>query len=483
MDKAILHRIRTWRHDPIAFVKDCIQVQPSDQQMEGLAAVAKNKRLSIRSGHGTGKDAFASWVIIWFMSTRKDAKVICTAPTARQLDNILWSEISKWLNRSVLKDEFVYQKQKIFHKSNPNEWWVTKVSPAVKAAKEEQAETLAGFHGDHMLIVADEASGIPDPVYIPLEGAMTQDDNRCLLIGNPTKNIGYFADTHRNPDLAKDWTRLHWDSSKSSNVKPEYVDYMKRKYGEQSNVYAIRVRGDFPSEDEKTLIPLAWAQQCVGNPIPKSEDDPKYLGVDVARFGDDYSIILPRQGLVIDPWESFQGMNTISLAAFCSQNFEEMEADGMAIDEIGVGAGVVDWLNKRSLNGVFGINVAWASSDITKFHRLRDELWCRVRDKCMKGIYSFPETLNVDGVPIGNELANELASPLYDFNEHGGIKVESKKDMKKRGIASPNIADALCLTEYFHSIAHKVWNPGSAGKKKKRRREERYVGPHGFQLY
>jgi len=362
LDPAILHRIRTWRNDPVAFVKDCIQVTPSDQQAEGLRAIAKSKRISIRSGHGTGKDAFASWVILWFMVTRVDAKVICTAPTARQLDNILWSEISKWLNRSVVKDEFVYQKQRIFHKSNPNEWWCTKVSPAVKASKEDQAETLAGFHGDHMLIVCDEASGIPDPVFIPLEGAMTQEDNRCLMISNPTRSGGYSWDSHNNPDLKKDWARLHWDSSKSSNVQESYVDYMRRKYGVTSNVYAIRVLGDFPSENEKTLIPLEWAQQCVGNELPRVEEDTKYIGVDVARFGDDFSIILPRQGLIIDPWESFQGMNTISLAGFCSQHYQEMEADGMTIDEIGVGAGVVDWLMKHNLPGIFGVNVAWASS-------------------------------------------------------------------------------------------------------------------------
>jgi hypothetical protein len=168
----------------------------------------------------------------------------------------------------------------MFHKESPKEWWCRAVSPSVKASKEEQAETLAGFHGDHLLIVADEASGIPDPVFIPLEGAMTQEDNRVLLIGNMTKNSGYFYDSHFHPELSKPWTQLHWNSKYSTNVKPEYPNYMATKYGLESSVYRVRVEGEPPLEDETTLIPLAWAIQCIGNETIVSEDEPRYLGVD-----------------------------------------------------------------------------------------------------------------------------------------------------------------------------------------------------------
>jgi phage terminase large subunit len=469
-------KLKEWRAIPLQFVQEAFdwsnvpQDGPSEQQIELFSNFNKGPRISIRSGHGTGKDAGTAMLILWFMSTRAYPKVVCTAPTARQLYDILWSELSKWLRMSILKDEFIIQKDKLFHKDHPKEWWCRAVSPSVKATKEEQAETLAGFHGEHLLIVVDETSGVPDPVFIPLEGAMTQIDNHILLIGNMTRNTGYFYESHFHSELSKPWIKLHWDSRKSTNVKPEYVDYMATKYGVDSNIFKIRVIGDPPEEDARTLIPLHWAQQCVGNEIVIAEDEPLYLGVDVARFGEDKSIILPRQGLRIDPWEEFQGMDTISLGGFILQTYSELEAEGIAIDEVGVGAGVTDWLQKLNRSNVFGVNVKRKSSDITRYHMLRDELWIAMREKCMHGVYSFPVG------ELGEELCNELASPYYSFNAHGGFKVESKRDMKLRGVASPNIADALGLTEYFHNIASKMW----PAKKKKLKKKS--IQPMGDKL-
>ena len=456
-------KLKEWAESPLIFVHEVFdwtrvpQNGPSTQQIELFTSFNKSNMVTVRSGHGTGKDAGASMLIFWFMCTRAYPKVVCTAPTARQLSDVLWSELSKWLRMSILRDEFVIQKDKMFHKEHPKEWWCRAVSPSVKATKEEQAETLAGFHGEHLLIVVDEASGVPDPVFIPLEGAMTQEDNHILLIGNMTKNTGYFWESHFHSELSKPWLKLHWDSRESTNVKPDFAERMGIKYGIDSNVFRIRVIGDPPLEDERTLIPLHWAQQCVGQEIKVAEDEPLYLGVDVARYGEDKSIILPRRGLEIKGWEEFQGMDTISLGGFILQTYAEMEAEGIAIDEIGVGAGVTDWLQKLNRSNVFGVNVKRKSSDITRFHMLRDELWLDVREKCMRGVYSFPIG------ELGEELCNELASPFYSFNAHGGFKIESKRDMKLRGVKSPNIADALCLTEYFHNVASMMW----PGRKKK----------------
>jgi hypothetical protein len=413
---------------------------------------------------------------MWFMATRPYAKVACTAPTARQLADILWSELSKWLRKSVLAEEFVIQKDKIFQYENPKEWWCRAISPSVKSSKEEQAETLAGLHGDHLLIVVDEASGVPDPVYIPLEGALTQEDNKVILIGNMTKNKGYFYDTHFDPKIKQAWARHHWDSRKSSNVTKEMVEYFANKYGMDSNVFRIRVAGEPPLEDERTLISLAWAQQCIGTGVIPAEDEPLFLGVDVARYGDDKSIILPRKGFKIMPWETFQGLNTISLGGFVNTTYVEQEAEGLAIDEIGVGAGITDWLQKHGHVKTFGVNVSAQSTDPMKYHRLRDELWWRVRENCIKARYDFPDVdVNVGGTTINlaQTLCDELSSPMYDYDEKGAYIVESKKAMKLRGVESPNIADALCLTEYFAAFAHKLWKKPVDDKERRRRRLRR----------
>ena len=477
MNDLAKRKLKEWKHSPLLFVKECIQANPSEQQAECLVKFMNSKRNTVRSGHGIGKDAMASWLILWFQTTRPYAKVVCTAPTNRQLADILWSELSKWLRQSLVAEEFVIQKDKMFHVDAPKEWWARAVSTSAKSTKEEQAESLAGFHGDHLLIVVDEASGMPDPVFIPLEGALTQEDNWVLLIGNMTKDKGYFYDSHFHPEISKSWQKFHFDSRNSSNVKKEYVEYMRNKYGEDSNVFRIRVAGDPPLADEKTLIPLAWALQCVGQEIEVAEEEPLYIGVDVARYGEDASIIMPRKGLQILPWEEFRGMNTISLAGFAQKNYLELEASGLAIDEIGVGAGVVDWLAKKGLPGLFGVNVSEASSDVSRYHRLRDELWVNVREKCMKGVYSFPDVKRPgEMLSMAHELCNDLSLPTYDFNADGGYVVESKKKMKMRGAASPNIADALCLTEYFHNIAYRIW---TKKPQKPKIKEWKYSSQHG----
>lgn len=460
----ITKKILEWKYNPLQFVLDNIECKPTKQQVHMLSNFVKAKRNTIRSGHGTGKDASASWLIWWFLCTRPFAKVVCTAPTFRQLSDILWSELSKWGRRSKgnLADEFVIQKDKIFHKSAPKEHWCRAVSVSVKASKDEQAETLAGFHGDHLLIVVDEASGVPDPVFIPLEGAMTQEDNWCLMIGNMTRNTGYFYETHFHETISKKWQKFHWDSRESENVKPSMIEYFKDKYGEDSDVFRVRVMGEPPTAESESFIPLSWAIACINSGVEASAEDPLYLGVDVGRYGDDPSIILPRRGNVIEPWDTIKSVDVITLGGFVKQNLAELDAGGAAIDEIGIGAGVVDWLEKFKTPNVYGVNVSRKSSDKTKYDRLRDELWTQMREKCMKRYYNFPSG------ELGNELANELSSPHYSFNAYGGFKVESKIKMRARGVASPNIADALGLTEYFYTVAHLLFNPTKKKKVKPR---------------
>ena len=458
INKSVLLKLKEWRNSPLQFVKECIKATPTEQQIELLQAFPKNKRMTVRSGHGVGKDSCISWLALNFLVTRPYAKVIVTAPTNRQLKDVFLAEFCKWLRQSVVADEFLIRRDAVLHKEAPKEWWLRLISPSVTSTKEEQAETLAGIHGDHLLILADESSGIPDPVFVPLEGAMTQPDNKVILISNMTKNFGYFFDTHFNSIISKAWAKFHWDSRKSSNVDKSMPEYFAAKYGVESNVFRIRVEGNPPLQDENTLIPLYAAEQCIGSEFEVAEDEPLYLGVDVARYGDDASIVMPRRGLKIFPWETFRKLNTIDLGGFINQTYQELEASGCAIDVIGVGAGVSDWLEKHNLKNLYQVNVSNSSSDITKYNKLRDELWIRVRDNCLLGKYSFPD-VKVFGEKesLGQQLASELASVRYKFNSHGGYVVESKKDMKSRGISSPNIADALCLTEYFHNSSTKVF--------------------------
>lgn len=421
------------------------------------------------------------------MTCHRNAKVVCTAPTSRQLADILWSEISKWVRRSdMLSEEFVVQKDKIYHISNPKEWWCRAVSASVKATKEEQAETLAGFHGDDLLFIVDECSGVPDPVFVPLEGALTQENNRILTIGNMTKSSGYFYDSHFHNELKKTWTRLHWNSELSTNVKASYPVYMANKYGKESNIYRIRVLGEPPLVDDGTYIPLAWAQQCIGNDIGDSEFNPRYAGVDVARFGDDSSVVLPRKGDLILPWQEYKGMDTVNVAGFVSQAYIDQDLEGAAIDEVGIGGAVYDILLRRNLPGLMAVNVAHAADEPLQFHRLRDQIWGMMREKCMRARYSFPNiTIPGEQESYGDRIANELSSVQYSFDNNGAVKIESKIQMRQRGVASPNIADALGVSESLFSVSFRLW-----GKDKKREKKKRALpssqplsNTHGAQLW
>ena len=192
--------------------------------------------------------------------------------------------------------------------------------------------------------------------------------------------------------------------------------------------------------------------------------------MDVARYGEDASVILPRRGPVILPWESYSGINTISLASNALKEYQTMEADGICVDVIGVGAGVVDWLERKRVPGLVEVNVAEKSSDPTKYRRLRDELWWNVRENCAKSRYSFPDIKPPgETESLGATLANELASVRYEF-VGSQLVVASKKSLKLRGVASPNIADALGISEDMYSLAHMIFPTKT---KKQRKMEER----------
>jgi hypothetical protein len=247
---------------------------------------------------------------------------------------------------------------------------------------------------------------------------------------------------------------------------------MANKYGKDSNIYRIRVLGEPPLTDDGTYIPLAWAQQCIGNDIGINEEDPLYLGVDVARFGDDSSIVLPRKGNDIQVWDEYCGMDTVNIAGFVSQTYADRAANGVAIDEVGIGGAVFDMLTRRRMPGLHAVNVTRVSNKPKEYHRLRDEIWGIMREKCMRKLYRFPD-IKVPGEQetYGDRLVNELSSVHYSFDNNGAIVIESKKDMRNRGVASPNIADALGVSEALFHVAHRIWETQKAKERKAKERK------------
>lgn len=469
-------QIRKWAYDPESFCREALFVEPTDQQIESLDAIkdlvaAKIKShekgkltkeekslayklgISIMSGRGTGKDAFASWMIIWFLCCFPYPKVPCTATSSKQLKQVLWAEIAKWLRFSSkqakakgLPDSYpnevlTHQAEILYFNSIPDkkklgkEWFAVPRTVNVKGSSEEQAETLSGYHEDFQMFVIDEASGIPEPVFKPIEGTLTGKCNFVLMIFNPTQSSGFAIDSqYKSRDQ---WTCLQWDAEQCERVSREHIERYEKKYGRDSNAFRINIKGLPPHAEPDTLIPWDWVMAAVDRDIEVDDDWPMQYGVDVARQGDDKSIILKRKGNVVEEIQQFSKIDTMELAGWVSMNSAEDEPDGISIDVIGVGAGVYDRLREMGKYNVHSVAVSMSPRDGDKFVRLRDELWWKVRERFEKGLISIPND---------DELIGELTTIKFATESNGKIKVEGKKDMKKRGLMSPNKADALCLS-------------------------------------
>ena len=271
---------------PVEFVEDIIRARPDRLQREMLQSVADNPLTSVRSGHGVGKSAVESWLIIWFLSTRPYPKIPCTAPTKHQLYDILWAEVSKWLrNNPVLEKDIIWTQEKVFMRGYREEWFAV-------ARTASKPDALQGFHASHVLYIIDEASGVDDKVFEPILGALTTEGSRLFMAGNPTKLTGFFFDSHHKNRAQ--YHTMHIDGRDSSRVDETFVQTIIEMFGEDSDVFRVRVAGDFPRALPDSFIPMEWAERASEAPAPEITRAARVdIGIDVARYGDDSSVMCP----------------------------------------------------------------------------------------------------------------------------------------------------------------------------------------------
>ena len=271
---------------PVEFVKDVIKAEPDEYQAKVLNDLAYNEKqkratkISVRSGHGVGKSTIESWAILWFLVTRPFPKILCTAPTAHQLHDILWAEASKWLrNSEMLNDILEWTYEKIYLKGQREEWFAI-------ARTSNKPDALQGTHAEHILIIIDEASGVPDVVFEPVLGTLSTNDAKLLMCGNPTQLAGFFYESHNDK---KDLYVTHViNGENSSRVDRNYIQLIADMFGIDSDVYRVRVLGEFPKANPDSFISLDIINtEFIDIGDIYSID----LGVDVARFGDDESVV------------------------------------------------------------------------------------------------------------------------------------------------------------------------------------------------
>ena len=414
---------------------------PEKWQKNVLQSIIDNERVSVRSGHGVGKTAMLSWLILQWLITRYPSKVACTAPTAHQLEDVLWGEVAKWYRRMPdgLKNLLRLSRDRVEVLTAPQESFAV-----ARTARKEQPEAFQGFHSENMLFIIDEASGVEDIIFEVGEGSMSTPGAKTLMTGNPTRTSGYYYDSFHSS--RKLWSTHKVACSDSKMVTKRYVEEMKDKYGSTSNIYRVRVLGEFPSGDEDAVIPLALIEDAVTRQVDQVDGNMVW-GLDVARFGSDRSSLAKRmENTLTEPIRFWRGKDLMQLCGIVVDEFNKMKGNEIPheilIDSIGVGAGVVDRLIELGLPAR-GINVAETPSIQTRFNRLRDELWWKTRE--------WFEERNTH-IPDQDELIAELAMPRYNYTSAGKLKVESKAEMRKAGMQSPDLADALCLTFAFQSV-------------------------------
>lgn len=424
--------VEAYRDDPVAFVEEVLKARPLPWQKELLQAVARGeRRISVRAGHGVGKSTACSWLLLWRMLTAFPQKSICTAPTASQLFDALFAELKHWTNRlpDPLREMLEVFTDRIALKGAPESSFIS-----ARTSSAERPEALAGIHSEHVLLICDEASAIPEPVFESAAGSMSGHTATTVLISNPTRNSGLFFKTHHQ--LSSEWRTMHVSCLDNPLVSNDFIGQIASTYGEASNAYRVRVLGEFALRDDDSLIPADLVDSAMARDIVVNTNEPVIYGVDVARFGSDRTVLMKRQGNVVLGYKFWSGEDLMGTVGRIIHEASMDKPAEILVDTIGLGGGVADRLRELG-HKVIDVNVSESVAMNQSAARLRDELWLSVKQ--------WLETRAVR-LPKDDDLRQELIGPTYTFTSNGKIKVEAKADLKRRGMRSPDLADALCLT-------------------------------------
>ena len=402
-----------------------------------LAVARGERRIAVRSGHRVGKTTTLAWLTIWWMCTRFPQKTVATAPTADQLFSALAAETKTWISKmpEEVRERFEVQSEKIYFRPAPSESFVE-----YNTSRPDKPEALAGKHSANVLLIADEASGIPEQVFESAIGSMAGENARMIIAGNPVRSSGYFFDAFNGPGAGM-WYHIHISSENHARVTPDFVEMVRAKWGPRSNEYRVRVAGEFPLADDDTVMPAEIVDSAVERDVA-AHLVREIWGLDVARFGSDATALARRQGnVLVKPVEQKYGLDTMNVVGWVKSEWDktsvEKRPSEILVDVIGLGAGVYDRLAELGLPAR-GINVSETPSIFDEqYLNQRAELWFKGRQ------WFTGKDCSLRG---DKDLAAELKMPKYKHSSSGKLQVESKEDMKKRGLHSPNKADAFLLT-------------------------------------
>ncbi|HLP68083.1 MAG TPA: terminase [Rhizobium sp.] len=410
---------------------------------DGLLSVEAAILIAVTSGHGVGKSALVAILVWWAFSTREKTRGVVTANTENQLKTKTWVEIAKWHRLFIASHLFKCTATAVFSTDEmlEREWRID-----IVPWSERNTEAFAGLHnqGNRIIVIFDEASAIPDVIWEVTEGALTDLNTEIiwLVCGNPTKNTGRFRECFPGGKFNHRWQTFKVDSRTVPLTNKEQLQRWIDDYGIDSDFVKVRILGEFPSVDSSSFISRDLIASAVGRVI-EPQAGPIILGVDVARYGTNLSVAWPRRGrdaASILP-RAWSGLSLVALGTRVASFAHEIGASALFVDGVGVGGGLVDILTDLGLP-VYEI-LANARPDGTtsiKAANKRAEMWIEFRE-ALPGL-SLPKTIP----GYERDIVEEVSAPEYTINGSGAIQLEAKEMMRRRGVESPDAADALCLT-------------------------------------
>lgn len=416
-------------YDPVLFGKEIIGSSYYDYQERVLNALVTHNKVAWRAAHGVGKSYVAADAALWWLFTRPESIVVTTASVWRQVEKILWAEIRSKAKKLQLEkigwDTTVWPFEVLTTQIKIDDKWFA------TGESSDTPEKMEGFHSQHIFYIVDEAKAVKKEIFDAIEGALTTEDSKELVISTPSlAPEGYFYEIFSKP--TPEWARFHTSAFDSPLVNPKWIEAKKKDWGENNPVYISKVKGDFPTTSIDTLIPLTLIEDAINRDI---EDGTRVeIGVDVARFGDDETTIYLRRGFKVYLLEVIRKMDTVFISGRVIEHVKANNAQYVKIDGDGLGAGVIDICRTVLGDKVIEIHGGAASSQPDRYANFRAEMYDNVAELFKSNLISIP---NVD------DLVAQLANIKYKYKPGGQLKIESKEEMKKRGLKSPDHADGL----------------------------------------
>lgn len=444
---------RMWQREVLRGIKEHIKSNRGKVDMSTL-------RQAVASGRGIGKSALVSWLILWMLTTRIGSSVVVSANSEAQLRSVTWGELTKWSTMVINAHWWEISATKL----QPARWLCDLVERDLKKGtrywaaegklwSEENPDSYAGVHNhDGMMLIFDEASGIPDAIWSVGAGFFTENilDRYWFAFSNPRRNTGYFFECfHAKRDF---WRSKQVDARGVEDTDKGVYQAIIDEYGEDSSQARVEVYGEFPSVGDDQFISGALVAEAAARPRYKDVTAPIVIGVDPARGGADSTVIVVRQGRDLVALHRYQGEDTMAIVGRVIEAIERYKPVLVVLDEGGLGYGILDRLHEQRYKVVRGVNFGWKAKNPVMWGNKRAELWGLMK-----------EWLRTASILSDRALKSDLVGPTVKPNSSGTIFLEGKKEMKARGLASPDAADALAATFAF-PVAHREYSAGPTSR-------------------